>query len=76
MERQFLTLEEMAEQLGIKPSTIYATTSPKNRVNPYVKVSHNIPPWIKRGSRILFPVEDYLKWKEEQKRHVPAYAQV
>ena len=74
MEKQFLTAKEMADQLGIEVSTIYATTSLKNRVNPAVKVCHNLPPWIKRGGRILFPIEDYLKWKEAQKRHVPIFA--
>lgn len=63
--RPFLSVEEMAELLGISPHTIYAKTSRSNRGNTAV----SLPPWIKVGKLIRFPVEDYEKWLSEQTRY-------
>jgi hypothetical protein len=62
LPREFYTLDEMAEILHKSPWTLYQMTSRQKHGN---KVE-DLPPLIRCGNRILFPVPAFHKWTEER----------
>ena len=62
---ELYTPENMADILGISVHTIYSKTSRRNRHHTNVE----LPPWIKIGRLIRFPVRDFESWLKRQERH-------
>jgi len=64
LQQLFYSVEQMAEILHRSTWTIYRDTSRRNRL-----ADVDLPPFIKIGNRILFPVKRFEEWisqKEEQ----------
>ena len=63
LPQMFYSVEQMAEILHRSAWTIYRDTSRRNR-----RGDVDLPPFIKIGNRILFPLKSFEEWisKKEQ----------
>ena len=55
MSKDFYTIEEVAELLRVRPGTV------RNRL---WRGDSTLPPSVRNGRRRLFPVADYIAWKD------------
>jgi DNA-binding transcriptional MerR regulator len=55
MSKDFYTIEEVAELLRVRPGTV------RNRL---WRGDSTLPPSVRNGRRRLFPVADYIVWKD------------
>ncbi|MCU4676398.1 helix-turn-helix domain-containing protein [Catenovulum sp. 2E275] len=64
MEKMFYRSEEVADLLFISKQALFNQIS-KNKQG---MGNYQLPPYIKIGSRLLFPVDEFHEWLESQPR--------
>ena len=63
LPQMFYSVEQMAEILHRSAWTIYRDTSRRNR-----RGDVDLPPFIKIGNRILFPIKMFEEWISEKEQ--------
>ena len=66
LPRVFYSVEQMAQILHRSTWTIYRDTSRRNR-----RANVDLPPFIKIGNRILFPVKGFEEWISQKEQQDP-----